>query len=263
MKSPFHAKIIVLICISLVASLVINCHEAKRKNDKKEQGKLHYQLGRNYFTRNDYIPALRELLQSVEIEPNDPDSQYLIGTTYYMLNRYPEAEIHLKNAIRLKKDLPDAYNNLGNVYMAMQRWDDAIAQFDICLGFILYQASFPMIYTNMGIAYMRKGDLKKAEDSFRTAIKLHNKFCPAHLNLADLLSKTDHKDEAIMEYENVVQLCPNTEFAMLARLYWGIELSAQGKKEEACQHFFEVAKGDPNSDSTAKAAQYLRLLKCQ
>ena len=263
MKSAFQAKIITLMCILFLFITVAGCHETKKKNDKKEEAKLHYQLGRNHFMRNDYISALRELIQSVEIEPNDPDSQYLIGTVYYMLNRYPEAETHLKEAIRLKKDYPDAYNNLGNVYMAMERWDDAIAQFDICLGFILYQPSFPKVYTNMGIAYVHKGDLKKAEDSFRTAIKLQNRFCPAHLNLADLLSKTDHKDEAIMEYENVVQLCPNTDFAMLAHLYWGIELSAQGKKEDACQHFLEVAKGDPNSDTTLKAAQYLRLLKCQ
>jgi Tfp pilus assembly protein PilF len=242
---------------------MINCHAPKKKIDKKEQARLHYQLGRNSFERNDYISALRELRQSVEIEPNDPDAQYWLGTTYLILEHYSEAETHLKNAIKLRKDYTDAYNTLGTVYIKTGRFDEAIAQFDLCLGDILYQASYPMIYANMGIAYMKKGDLKKAEESFRQAIKLNSKYCPARQYFGEFLSNTNRKDEAILEYENIIQLCPDSQYSWKAHLNLGIELNALGRKEEACQHFSQAQKGDPNSDISIKAAEYWRLLKCR
>ncbi len=264
MKNSYVAKFIALLCVAVLTVSLAGCNAHKKKRDrKKEQAKLYYELGRNHFGRSDYLAALRELRKSVEIISDDPEVQHLLGTTYFMLKHYLEAETHLKIAVKLNQEYPDAYNNLGNVYLAMGRWDEAITQFEKCFDFILYQPNFPQVYTNIGMAYARKGDPDKAEEAFRIAIKLNHKFCPAYLNLADLLSKAGQKNEAIMEYEKVIQICPNSQLSLMAHLYMGIELNSIGKKDEACRHFFMVVKKAPESEAAAKAGQYMRLLRCR
>jgi len=263
MKLSSHVKIILSGCALFMLLVSIACPPSKSKNEKRKEARLHYEIAKSHFSRGDHLAALKELLKSVDLDENNPESQYLLGTTYYILERYPEAEKHLINAITLKEDYPDANNNLGNVYIAMGRWDDAIVNFEKCLEYILYQPNFPTVYTNIGIAHMKKGDMKQAELAFRTAIKLNEKFCPAHLNMGDLYSKQKRPQEAIMEYEKVLKFCPDTQFALLAHLYMGTELNTMGRREEACGHFFIVSKKTPDTELGLKAEQYIRLLKCR
>ncbi len=250
------------ICVLLALTFVWGCKSGK-KNNIQEKADLHYEVGRNHFRRGDYVAALKELLQSVEFKKENPETQYLLGTTYYMLDRYTQAEEHLKYAIKLKPDYPDAINNLGNIYLATEQWDKAITQFEKCLDFILYQPNFPQVYTNMGIAYMRKGELEKAEDSFRTAIRLNEKFCPARLNLGDLLGKRNKKNEALREYEKVIEYCPDSNYSMVAHLCMGMELNSMNRHKEACRHFLKVVQQKPDSETGRKAREYLRLLNCR
>jgi len=233
-----------------------------KKNSAQKKADLHYEIGRNHFRRGDYLAALKELLKSVEYEKEKPEAQYLLGTTYYVLNRYTQAEEHLKYAIKLNPDYPDALNNLGNVYLATEQWDKAIAQFEKCLDFILYQPNFPQVYTNIGIAYMRKGNLQDAENSFQTALRLSHKFCPARLNLGDLLGKRNRKNEALREYEKVIEYCPDSDYSLLAHFYMGMELNSIGRRQEACRHFLKVVRQKPDSDTGRKAREYSRILNC-
>lgn len=250
------------ICILLTLTFASGCKPGK-KGENQEKADLHYEIGRSHFQRGDYVAALGELLESVKYKKENPEAQYLLGTTYYMLDRYTQAEEHLQYAIKLRPEYPDAINNLGNVYLATEQWDKAIAQFEKCLNFILYQPNFPQVYTNLGIAYMNMGDLQKAEDSLRTAIRLNHKFCPARLNLGDLLGKRNKKHEAIREYEKVIEYCPESNYSLAAHLYMGVELNSIGRRKEACRHFLKVVQQNPDSETGRKAQEYLRLLNCR
>lgn len=260
---PILISLFIAVTIFLSASY---SEPSKKKGKITEEAALHFNMGQDYFSKADYLSALKELLQAVELDRKNSEAYFLLGTTYYQLKRYTEAEQNLKIAIEMKKGdsegYPMANNNLGNVYLELGRYDDAIAQFRICLGFIFYQPNFPMVQTNIGIAYMKKGDNAKAEESFRNAIKLDPVFCPAYLNMGELFGKIGRAPEAILEYKKVLEFCPATPIASRARLYLGLKLNDAGKKDEACEQFINVMKESPNSELSVKAGEYIRLLQC-
>lgn len=261
-KSIAVVLAIVFVAVSIP---VIHCHAGKKKTE--DTADLHYRLGEEYFRNGDYLSALRELLKSVELEKKNPEAQYLLGTTYFHLGRYQDAERHLKIAIELKKGdregYPEAHNNLGNVYLQTGRYDEAIAEFEKCLDVIFYQPNFPRVYYNIGVAYMKKEDTAKAMENFKQAVKMDPSFCPAYLNMGDLLAKEKKHQEAIIEYQKILDYCPSTPIAGKARLLLGIELNEIGEKGRACEEFFAVIKELPNSELAIKAAEYIRLLQCQ
>lgn len=250
-------------CVICAIVAFAACDPEKSKKSQIEQSKLHLEIGTSYFYKGDYISALRELMKSIELDPQNPDTNYLLGTTYYLLQKPIEAETYLLKTIQIQPDYPDAYNNLGSVYMSQGRYGDAIVQFEKCLTYILYQPNFPVVHTNIGIAYMKIGNAAKAEENFKAAIKMDDKFCPAHLNLADLLGKANRSSESVVEYERVLAFCGGTSLSLLANLYIAIELNNLGQKDEACKHLFTVIEQGPNTESAVKAQEYIRLMKCR
>ncbi len=263
-------RILTIITLIVTVTLFIpitDCQASKKKSKAAERADIHRKIGADYFKRGDYLAALKELTKSVEFNKKDPDSQYLLGTIYFQLKRYPDAEEHLKVALALKKNdpegFPQAHNNLGNVYLAMGRYDEAIEQFEACLEYIFYQPSFPQTYTNLGISYTKKGDNEKAMESFKIAIKLAPKYCPARLNLGHLYGKLEKHNEAIIEYQKVVNTCGGTVISDRARLYMGVELNTSGRRSEACEQFFAVLTDSENTEIAAQAGEYVRLLQCK
>jgi tetratricopeptide (TPR) repeat protein len=257
--------LVVVMSLVVLSIPVIHCHAGKKKTE--DTADLHYRLGEEYFKNGDYLSALRELIKSVELDRKNPEAQYLLGTTYFHLGRYQDAERHLKIAIELKKGdregYPEAHNNLGNVYLQTGRYDEAIAEFEKCLDVIFYQPNFPKVYYNIGVAYMKKGDMAKAMENFKQAVKMDPAFCPAYLNMGDILAKDKKHQEAILEYQKILDYCPSTPIAGRARLLMGVELNEIGQKGKACEQFFEVIKEMPNSELAVKAGEYIRLLQCQ
>jgi len=259
---------LILISFFIAASMLISFERgeaAKKKVKPAEEADLHFRMGQDYFSKSDYLSALRELLQAVDLDKKNPEAYLLLGSTYYQLKRYSEAEQYLRTAIELKKgeSYPQAYNNLGNVYLEMARYDDAISQFEKCLGSIFYQPNFPMVYTNMGIAYMKKGDVARAQENLMNAVKLDPNFCPAYLNLGELYGKSGKAQDAILAYQKVLDFCPATLIAARARLYMGVKLNETGKKKEACEQLILVMKeSQQNPELSSKAGEYIRLLQC-
>ncbi len=73
----------------------------------------------------------------------------------------------------------------------------------------------PEIDMTLGLAYQARGDLGKAEEYMRTAIRKKPDYAEAHNNLGFLLSLQGRSEEAIREYEMAASnvLYPTPEYA--------------------------------------------------
>src|SRR6266852_4415621 len=80
----------------------------------------------------------------------------------------------------------------------------------------------------IGVAYTRSGQLDKAEEFFRQAVRLKPDFLPARKNLATVLWFLNHKQESEREFQALVKLLPNDP---TPRLYLG--LAAYDRKQFA------------------------------
>ena len=163
-------------------------------------------LGEAYLVQGNHIAALRELLNAEKMIPHDLFLQYDLGLVYMALEKYDLAEIHLNKAIGIKNDYTAAMNSLGVVLMKQKKWDTAISLFQKTAGNLIYATPhYPL--SNMGWAYLGKGDYMKAEASFKKALKTKPDFINAIHGLATTYLTTGQAhssrqllDKAISKY---------------------------------------------------------------
>jgi Flp pilus assembly protein TadD len=94
----------------------------------------------------------------------------------------------------------------------------------------LVNAERPSSHLNLGILYAERGQLKKAEEAYQTALRLDAAFYPALVNLADAfrIQKRDQEGEPFLR--QALNLAPNDAAVHHAL---GLLLIRTGKKAEA------------------------------
>jgi type IV pilus assembly protein PilF len=91
----------------------------------------------------------------------------------------------------------------------------------------------PEIDMTLGLAYQARGDMGKAEEYMRSAIRKKPDYAEAHNNLGALLSLEGKSEEAIREYEKAVSnvLYPTPEYAYYNMGKEYVRLKDLGKAE--------------------------------
>lgn len=75
---------------------------------KQERAKCHYNLGVLYVQLNSPDEAIREFLESLSFDPDNPDAHYNLGLLYDNIKENKlKAEVHFKKYLKLKPDAAD------------------------------------------------------------------------------------------------------------------------------------------------------------
>ena len=141
--------------------------------------KVYEQLGLAYYLRKDTEKAIEMLEKSIEIRPTSSGSYVLIGNIY--------------------RDIFDSKK-------AIKYYSKAIA---------VEPASSIDVYTSLAHIYFKTQKPDKAIQTFRDIIEIfpEEQTVQTHFFLGDLLSGQNRIDEAREEYETVLRLDPDNEFA--------------------------------------------------
>lgn len=121
-----------------------------------------------------------------------------------------------KKIIKMKPDYYRAHFRLGFIY------DNILRNFSMAKAYYLSTISIKLLhsiaYNNIGIIYEEEGDYRRAEDSYRLSMEYDqrkgNYSSNTHFNLADLLDKIGRTDEAIAEYDKVLDNNPYDTIAI-------------------------------------------------
>jgi tetratricopeptide (TPR) repeat protein len=98
---------------------------------------------------------------------------------------------------------------------------NAVLAFLLLLGILGFRATLPLIasgFNQNGLNDYQAGRLDSALSNYQQAIALHSDYTEAHYNLGVLYENLQKLDQAIAEYELVVQSDPNSEATSQARL---------------------------------------------
>jgi type IV pilus assembly protein PilF len=95
------------------------------------------------------------------------------------------------------------------------------------------------INTQLGVDYMRKGDLNLAEEKLKRAIAEDSSFSLAHSALGILYSRRGRDDDAEHEFREALSLDPSDSDSLNN---YGSFLCSQGKIERAEEMFVKAAK---------------------
>lgn len=157
-------------------------------------------LGEAHLNQGNFTAALKELLDAEKILPNNPYLHNDLGIAYMGKEVFDLAEDHFKRALALKPDYIQAQNNLGAAYLKQKKYDQAIQCYAQFSKNLLYTTPH-FAFSNMGWAYLGKGEYILAENSFLKALNEEPDFINAIHGLAStyLESGNPIKAEALLQ----------------------------------------------------------------
>lgn len=142
--------------------------------------------------------------------------------------------------INAQKSAEDHYNE-GLVYLDSSNWLNALIAFDLAI----FKNSYnPKYYKTRGYQKSTRGDYNGAIEDLNMAIKLKSDSYAAYEVRGGIYLESENYGKAISDFSYIINHYPN-EFAVKCGLIYcqrGKSYLYSGKKDEACNDFYESSK---------------------
>jgi tetratricopeptide (TPR) repeat protein/HEAT repeat protein len=158
----------------------------------------------------------------------------ILGHIWRARGDVPKALAHYEKAAELAPAEPTTHTARAELYRQSNRPDDAAAAYEKALPLAKDKKDKKAILRSLADLALDKKDIAKARGYYKQYLDLDPKDITARLDLADALSRHDHHQEALAEYqaaEKQLGTDPARRVEVLARI--GKELEALGKPDEA------------------------------
>jgi tetratricopeptide (TPR) repeat protein len=178
-----------------------------------------------YFLAESYVrsSATRELAGLFDVlqarSPNSPVAHMLAGERYDEMNRTEDAISEFKRAVQNAPEFPFLHFGLGYFYWEERRFDQAEQEF-------LTETRIPNGEAEHAKGYLadialRNGDLSKAENLVRDALRGDAAVRIAHYDFGVILAGQNKPNEAKHEFSEAIRLDPARPDAYyrLAKIY--------------------------------------------
>jgi tetratricopeptide (TPR) repeat protein len=187
--------------------------------------------------------AIASYTEAIELDPENPMLHNQLGVAFQKTGEHRKAVDQFQKALEIDPRLFVAYNNLGTSLVMLGEYDQAIS---------LYQEGIKRhpdltglyFYTNLGIAFLYKNNLERAESAFLMETAINPEHLQAHLNLGNIYTVKGDYQKAVTEYSRVLALEPDSHSALinLAIVYLVMKKPGQAKKH--LEHVLEVNPED-------------------
>ena len=218
-----------------------------------------------------YSEALKHLRKAKEYAPEDPKVYNNLAMTYYFKDKTAKAIELLKTSIELEEKNSDARVNLGGIYLRQNDLRKALKQYKKVLEDLTYTKQFRAYY-NMALIHDKLGHTSKAISYLKKSLAENENYCPSIYRLgrfsydqqdyekayklfarssrapcsksveplyyrADSQYRRHNMDQALKEFETVIQMYPDSSYAKKAQrrirsIKSKIALSSRLKKQK-------------------------------
>lgn len=208
-----------------------------------------YDLGVLAQQQGDVTGALREYENALTLDDAFPEAHNAIALLFHLsYHRDEEAIRHYQRALEIRPTFTEAKVNLANVYLSEDRYDPAIKLYTDALNDMLYATPF-IAQGNLGWAYFKKGDVRRALENIKSAVTVNPKFCLGYRNLGLILEDQGSKDAACEQFAHYQDACPDVADAQFRA---GVCLARRGDLNGAKLGFttcMEKAKDPETKDA--------------
>ncbi|XP_016337937.1 tetratricopeptide repeat protein 13 isoform X2 [Sinocyclocheilus anshuiensis] len=138
--------------------------------------RLYRHRGTLLFISEDYMAAMEDFQQSLELKKNQPIAMLYKGLTFFHRGLLKEAIEVFKEALKLKSDFIDAYKSLGQAYRELGDFENAMESFQKAL--LLDQNHIQSLQLR-GMMLYHHGSLQEAIGNFKRCLQLepYNEVC--------------------------------------------------------------------------------------
>ncbi len=159
-------------------------------------------LSIGYLRNRDYNRAKENLNRALAIDPNSAQAHNAFGLVYQLEGDDDLADAHFRQATA-DRSYSRAYNNYGAFLFAQQRYKEAIEKLEVAAQDRFYE-NRPLVFENLGVAYLRLGDVENAEQAFARATRLNPGQPRALLEMAHIRFDQKNYIEARQYYRQFV-----------------------------------------------------------
>ena len=247
----------------VVAFLVGGCASSKQMRTQADD---HYRLAQSYLSNESPLLAEQEIRKALTLRPDDArylgclalihQAQVYQAQGTLNLTRLQLADEAYRAALRQTDVPPSIFVNYSTVLLLQEHPDEAIAMAQRALQVPGYDQP-ARAYTNIGIAYLKKGALTQAAAQFQKAIDYQANLPEAHHNLGIAYAGLGRRAEAIREFREAIRFRPSY---IEAHLWLGKVLLEEGRKDEARVAFERVIVLAPGSAIAADVREQLKSL---
>ena len=225
--------------------------EAKPGPDSTFQAYQHFVKGDWYNQTGEIDSALQEYQKALSLRPDIPQLRLALAQTLFRLRRWDEA---LEQGLNIEPKSPDAWNFLGDCYSVLQRMDDAVASYEKAVDL---DSTNVHAYRNLTFLYHQKGEISKSLSAWRRISDIYPFDPGIRLRLAAMLMENGRYDEAVDEYNNILQSDPGSIQAWLGL---GTAYQAKQDLQKAIEAYEKAAVLDYNNVSLHKGLVSLYVL---
>lgn len=246
---------LVIVLAGMLLLFTEGCHGNAREN--REMARVYRNRGSSLLRMNDTTGAGRYLSKAERFEPDSADTQILIGEVLRREGNLDRAEARYKKALAFEPDSPEAHLNLGVVYGMKGRTSEALHEFQAAAHNEQF-AHRDLAYDNIGKIHLDRQDLEMAEEAFRSAVTLNDRWSGSQVNLGRVLYKKGEIVDAANCFVRAVDLDPNSTEA---RYRLALAYTRLGQRADAIAEFRNVIQLTPGGAYSNDAREQLALLE--
>ena len=201
----------------------------------------HDRLATTYTKVGDWDGAVKELGQTIALQPNNVRAQLNLGNIVFASQDFERAGQIAFALLQRDPNNADAHSLMANVAEARGRHDEAASEIAKAVSLKPDNAAF---YLTRGVFESNTGRLEAAERSYQKAIEIDPKYSSAIIALGEIYERQQRWSEAEKVFQRYIDVEPKSASARLelTKLY----LSEQ-RKEVAEQVLLQAQKDLPDT----------------
>jgi len=218
---------------------------------------LNAQLGLGYMNEGQFERAKGKLDKAIKYNPDNPNAYHYMAELYRRLKEYDKAGDYYKKAMDLAPSDMNIQNNYGVYLCERGLYEKAYQHFKKITANPLFAAR-ASAYENIGLCALREGKLKRAEDSFRSALSINPKMPKSLLQLSQIFYDKGDLRTAYSYYGRYIAIAQQTPES----LWIGILLERERRNKNTVASYKMLLKGKyPDSEEAKRLRKLERMGK--
>lgn len=215
----------------------------------------HYTLGMIYKEQGRLPDAINEFQEATKLDPQYSEAFSGLGVAQLGQGDLTAAQTAFRKAIELNSGNSTGHYGLGRCYLKQGQLDDAIKELNTSL--YQYPNSAPARLT-MGEAYMAQGNNVGAIKEFQESIRIKPENPDAYLHIADIREQRGDLEHSIAELRSGLEMMPDSPDL---HMRVGEESLKLEKLDDAIKEYQTVMQTDPRNSMAAKGLTRALYLK--